>query len=45
LGSHYDSMFLGENRDHLNLIFPVYFDLMRQIPSIHSEGAEEVLLH
>jgi len=34
-----------ENREHLNLIFPVYVELMRQIPSISMEGAREVFLH
>ena len=31
--------------DHLNLIFPVYFDLMRQFSPISPEGAGEVFLH
>ena len=33
------------NWEHLNLIFPVYFDLMRQFSPISPEGAREVFLH
>lgn len=32
-------------RDHLNLIFPVYFDLMSRYPSFYSEGSREIFLH
>jgi hypothetical protein len=35
----------SRNWDHLNLIFPVYFDLMRQFSPISPEGAREVFLH
>jgi len=35
----------SQNWDHLNLIFPVYFDLMRQFSPISPEGAGEVFLH
>jgi hypothetical protein len=31
--------------DHLNLILPVYFDLMRQFSCISPEGAREVFLN
>jgi len=34
-----------DSRDPLNLIFPVYFDLMRQFSPISPEGAREVFLH
>jgi hypothetical protein len=34
-----------QNRDPLNLIFPVYFDLMRQFSPISPEGTREVFLH
>ena len=32
-------------RDHLNLIFPVYFELMRQFSCISPEGARDSFLH
>jgi hypothetical protein len=35
----------SQNRDPLNLIFPVYFDLMRQFSPISPEGSGEVFLH
>jgi hypothetical protein len=33
------------NWDHLNLIFPVYFDLMRQFSCISPEGEQDSFLH
>jgi putative transposase len=33
------------NWDHLNLIFPVYFDLMRQFSCISPEGERDSYLH
>jgi hypothetical protein len=34
-----------DSRDPLNLIFPVYFDLMRQFSPISPEGSLEIYLH
>jgi hypothetical protein len=34
-----------DSREHLNLIFPVYFDLMRQFSPISPEGSRDVFLH
>ena len=33
------------NRDHLNLIFPVYSKLMTGFPSVHPEDVRAELLH
>jgi hypothetical protein len=35
----------SQNWDPLNLIFPVYFDLMRRYPSIPPDDGRAVFLH
>jgi len=34
-----------QNWEHLNLIIPAYFDLMRQFPSVILENARDIHLH
>jgi uncharacterized OsmC-like protein len=41
-----ESRYEGDlDREHRNLIFPVYFDLMSRYPSIFLENAREIHLH
>src|SRR4030066_360677 len=40
-----ETIIISQNRDPLNLIFPVYFELMARFPTIHQEDVRAELLH